>query len=166
MSTHFAGRWAGVITAIAACVFGQAALSAEPLPPQLQACISLLRDAERLACYDKAVANMMSGDEAAMPASAENMFGASTGIARPEAGQSQVKREELRQISGTVTSLRHTDDGMIVLELDNGQVWRQQDAQVRLMVATGDPVTIVRASLGTFRIADKTGRFARFKRIR
>jgi hypothetical protein len=55
---------------------------------------------------------------------------------------------------------------MIVLELDNGQVWRQQDAQVRMMVATGDQVTIVRASLGTFRIADKTGRFARFRRVR
>ena len=55
---------------------------------------------------------------------------------------------------------------MIVLELDNGQVWRQQDAEVKLKMATGDPVTVVRASLGTFRIADKTGRFARFKRVR
>jgi hypothetical protein len=162
MRTNLVGQWAGAITA---CIFGQAALSAEPLPTHLQPCVSLQRDAERLACYDKAVANMLSGG-AAKPVSAENMFGASTGISRPEAEQSPVKREELRQISGTVTSLRHTDDGMIVLELDNGQVWRQQDAQVKLMMATGDPVTIVRASLGTFRIADKTGRFARFKRVR
>jgi hypothetical protein len=140
--------------------------SAEALPSQLQPCVSLQRDAERLACYDKAVANLLSGNDAAKPVSAENMFGANTAITGSGDRKSEVKREELRQISGTVTSLRHTDDGMIVLELDNGQVWRQQDAQVRLMVATGDQVTIMRASLGTFRITDKTGRFARFKRVR
>jgi hypothetical protein len=55
---------------------------------------------------------------------------------------------------------------MIQIELDSGQVWRQQDADVRLMVSKGDTVTIVRAAMGTFRLTDKTGRFARFKRVR
>jgi hypothetical protein len=35
-----------------------------------------------------------------------------------------------------------------------------------MMVEKGDQVTIVRAALGTFRIADKSGRYARFKRVR
>ena len=164
MGMNFVGRWAP-----AAAVSGfliSAAAFGDSLPVHLQPCVSLQRDAERLACYDKAVANMLSGDGASKPVTAENMFGASTGISHSGADQSQVKREELRQISGTVTSLRRTDDGMIVLELDNGQVWRQQDAEVKLMMATGDPVTVVRASLGTFRIADRSGRFARFKRVR
>jgi hypothetical protein len=164
MGMNFIGRW------VLAAAFGGSWMSApacaDSLPSHLQPCVSLQRDAERLACYDKAVANMLSGDEAIKPVSAENMFGASTGISSAGSEQSPVKREELRQISGIVTSLRHTDDGMIVLELDNGQVWRQQDAEVKLMMATGDPVKVVRASLGTFRIADKTGRFARFKRVR
>jgi hypothetical protein len=55
---------------------------------------------------------------------------------------------------------------MIILELDNGQVWRQQDSDVRLLVSQGETVTITRASLGTFRLIDKSGRFARFKRIK
>lgn len=164
MGMNLVGRWA---MAAAISGFGMSVpASAETLPLHLQACVSLQRDTERLACYDKAVANMLSGDQGAKPVSAENMFGASTGIARPGSEQQPVKREELRQISGTVTSLHHTSDGMIVLELDNGQVWRQQDAEVKLVMATGDPVTVVRASLGTFRIADKSGRFARFKRVR
>jgi hypothetical protein len=163
MRTTKAGPWAG---ALIACGLGLAATAAEPLPAHLQPCVSLQRDAERLACYDRAIANMLRGDEAIKPVSAENMFGANTGISQTESERQQVKREELRQISGTVTSLRHTEDGMIVLELDNGQVWRQLDSDVRLMVATGDTVTIVRASLGSFRVADKTGRFARFKRVR
>jgi hypothetical protein len=153
--------------AICACLFAQsAATAADTLPPQLEACASLRRDTERLTCYDKAIAALRRGEQPGKEISAENMFGASTGIARPEPGNDSHQREELQQISGTVTSLRHTDDGMIVVELDNGQVWRQQDANVRLMVATGDKVTVVRASLGTFRIADKTGRFARFRRVR
>ena len=152
--------------ALGACLFALPAMAADALPPQLEACASLSRDGERLTCYDKAIAAIRRGDAPGKELSAENMFGASTGIAEPEKGEGAVKREELKQISGTVTSLRNTDDGMIILELDNGQVWRQQDANVRLFVSKGDPVTVVRASLGTFRIADKTGRFARFKRVR
>jgi len=55
---------------------------------------------------------------------------------------------------------------MIQLVLDNGQVWRQQDADVKLVIEKGDIVTIARAAMGTFRITDKSGRFARFKRVR
>ena len=160
----FSKHWYG---ALGACLFGLPSMAAPgALPPQLEACASLLRDAERLTCYDKAIAAIRRGEEPGKELSAENMFGASTGIARPTADEDAVKREELRQIIGTVTSLRSADDGMIILELDNGQVWRQQDSNVRLMVSKGDTVTVVRASLGTFRITDKTGRFARFKRVR
>jgi hypothetical protein len=140
--------------------------AAEPLPAHIEACISLRRDSERLACYDKAVAIMQADGQIAPPPSAENMFGANSENAEKADANAKVKREELQQISGKVTSLRRMDDGMIQLELDNGQVWRQQDADVRLLVETGDKVTVVRASMGTFRIADKTGRFARFRRVR
>jgi hypothetical protein len=149
----------------AALLLAGAARAAETLPAPIEACASLLRDAERLACYDQAVAALKRGEEAT-PLTAENMFGAHTGNTPAGGGQNAVKREELKQITGTVTSLRRTDDGMIVIELDNGQVWRQQDSEVRMMVDQGDTVTIVRASMGTFRIADKTGRFARFRRVR
>jgi hypothetical protein len=141
------------------------ALWADTLPPAIEACASLSRDAERLACYDRAVTAMKTGVGTAA-VSAENMFGANSEISQASARPQDVKREELKQIRGTVTSLRTTDDGMIVLELDNGQVWRQTDAAVRMLVSTGDTVTIVRATMGTFRLADKTGRFSRFKRVR
>ncbi len=93
------------------------------------------------------------------------MFGASTGLPAGK-GNREVERKELQEIQGVVTSLRRVDDGMIVVELDNGQAWRQQDADATLTIETGDAVTIMRASMGTFRIADKRGRSARFKRVR
>jgi hypothetical protein len=151
--------------ALAGALIISALATAADLPPPLEACAALRRDAERLLCYDRAVAQVKAGVDGAAAPSAENMFGANTNILAAKTSQADVKREELKQISGTVTSLRRSDDGMIHLTLDNGQVWRQQDADVKLMVAEGDKVTIVRASMGTFRITDKTGRFARFKRV-
>jgi hypothetical protein len=140
--------------------------SAAELPSQLETCAALSRDAERLLCYDRAVAQFRSGADGAPAPSAENMFGANSDVLGDKSRQPDVKREELKQISGTVTSLHRGDDGMIRLVLDNGQVWRQQDADVRLLVAEGDSITIVRAAMGTFRITDRSGRFARFKRVR
>src|SRR5690348_12707607 len=131
---------------------------ATELPPSLDACAAIRRDTERLLCYDKAVAQLKSGAEGAAAPSAENMFGANNDIVGAKASRDDVKREELKQISGTVTSLHRGDDGMIRLTLDNGQVWRQQDAGIRLMVAEGDKVTVVRGAMGTFRITDKSGR--------
>jgi hypothetical protein len=151
-----------VLVGLVAVLLSSSVTAAERLPQAIEACATLRRDAERLACFDKAVAALQAG-ETTTAVTAENMFGASTETARRPQGP---QREELQQISGIVTSLRTTDGGMIILELDNGQVWRQQDSDVRMMVAKGDTVTIVRASMGTFRIADKSGRFARFKRVR
>ena len=159
------------MTNFRACGFAAAVListlaSGADLPPQLEACAALRHDTERLLCYDRAVAQIKTGADGAVAPSAENMFGANNDILATKTHPGDVKREELKQISGTVTSLRRSDDGMIHLTLDNGQVWRQQDVDVRLMVTEGDKVTVVRASMGTFRITDKTGRFARFKRVR
>lgn len=151
------------IAATAALIFSIPA-TADELPGHLKTCVSLRRDAERLACFDKAIAQLQNGAELPPP-SAENMFGANTGITGGE-GNRDVARDELREIKGVVTSLRRVDDGMIVVELDNGQTWRQQDSDVSLTIDTGDSVTVSRASLGTFRIVDKRGRSARFRRVR
>jgi hypothetical protein len=145
-------------------LFTSAGSAQTAVPGPIEACAALSRDSERLACFDKAVAALRAG-QGTDNISAENMFGATHETVTGSA-PGAVKREELKEISGTVTSLRRADDGKLVLELDNGQVWRQQDSDVRMMVAVGDKLTVVRASLGTFRIADKSGRFARFKRVR
>ncbi len=145
--------------------FASPAPAADPLPEHLKTCVSLRRDSERLACFDRAAAELQNG-AGEPPPSPENMFGANSVINSASGANQPTKREELQQISAVVTSLRHGDDGMILIDLDNGQSWRQQDQEVRLMFTAGDSVTVVRASLGTFRIADKRGRSARFKRVR
>lgn len=151
----------GVLLASGNCRAG------DPLPEQLKVCVSMRNDSERLACYDHAVASIQSGDSAAPPPSAENMFGATQAVKQPKHASPEPAREDLQEISGRVTAMHVvTEDKLIVLTLDNGQVWRQQDLDSHLTIDIDDSVTIVRASLGTFRITDKRGHSARFKRVR
>ena len=150
----------------AAILMVQAGYAAEAVPEAIRACRSLPRDAERLACYDKAIAHIEAGTPADAAVTPENMFGGSPAIAPPPAAKPEKAPEELKQITGKVVSVSLTANGLMELELDNDQVWRQLDAETKLTVETGDSVTISRASLGTFRLIDKRGRSARFKRVR
>jgi hypothetical protein len=152
--------------ALASALMTSTLAIAADLPPQFETCASLRRDAERLLCYDKAVAQIKSGVDGAPAPSPENMFGAAAGIAPAKTDAPEPEREELRQITAAVTSARRGEDGTLVLHLDNGQAWRQQDGEVTLIINDGDTVTVQRASFGTFRITDKRGRSARFKRVR
>ena len=140
--------------------------AAEPLPEPIKACKSLRRDTERLACYDKAVAHIESGAPTEAAVSPENMFGGNTAMAPPPAAKDAPERDELKQITGKVVAVSRSSSGLLELRLDNDQVWRQNDADNSVVVENGDSVTISRASLGTFRLTDKRGRSARFKRVR
>jgi hypothetical protein len=154
---------AGILAAI---LTSSGLATAAELPQQLETCAALRRDSERLLCYDKAVAQIKAGVQGAPAPSPENMFGATGGIAPPSAAVPEAKREELRQITASVTSTRRGENGLLFLDLDNGQAWHQQDVDVTLVVNVGDSVTVQRAAFGTFRITDKRGRSARFKRVR
>jgi len=147
-------------------LLAQPGQAAEPLPEPIRACKALRSDAERLACYDKAVAHVESGATTDAAVTPENMFGGSTAIAPPPDPQNPAEREELKQITGKVVSLNRTANGLVELRLDNDQVWRQQTSDTTPTIETGDSVTISRASLGTFRLTDKRGRSSRFKRVR
>ena len=144
----------------------QTAHSADALPEPLRVCVKIKRDNERLACYDRVAASIEAGTDSATASSPENMFGAHTALAPNPQDPPESRREELQQITGKVISVGHSQGGLMELALDNDQVWRQQDDGTTLIIQTGDSVTISRASLGTFRITDKRGRSARFRRVR
>ena len=153
-------------TLAATLLLAQAGHAAEALPEAIRACKTLPRDAERLAYYGKAIAHIEAGTAADAAVSPENMFGGSPAIAPPAPPKAEKEREELKQITAKVVSVSLTANGLMDLALDNDQVWRQLDDETRLTIENGDSVTISRASLGTFRLTDKRGRSARFKRVR
>jgi hypothetical protein len=151
---------------IAGALMVSALAAAADVPPVLEACTALRHNSERLACYDRAIAQIKSGANGGPRLSAENMFGASGDIAPTQAAGPEPKREELRQITAAVRSVHRGKEGLLVLDLDSGQSWRQEDDEVTLFIDAGDSVIVQRAAFGTFRITDKRGRSARFKRVR
>jgi hypothetical protein len=132
----------------------------------LHACAALAKDSERLACYDRTTERLFSGIPVeSKRSSPEEMFGAGRRPPRDSRAEGQVAPEPLSRITAHVAVLREGKDGSILIELDNGQVWRQSGAG-ELLLRAGDHVTISRAALGTFRLATPTGRFAQVRRVR
>jgi hypothetical protein len=117
---------------------------------------------ERLACYDTAATQLAAGLDS--QPTAEQMFGIPAQQNRPEASGAPA-RQELTSIEARVVRLRESRNGVLLIDLDNGQVWRQEDS-VTLLLDVGDVVTISRGALKSFRLTTPTRRATRVKRIR
>jgi len=135
------------------------------LPSSLKACAALKRNSERLGCYDRAI-EQLSADTpdqtVAAEVSAESMFGMNAETT--PAGRSAITRTEIAEIRSPVRTIR-MPGGATVIELENGQVWRQERS-TNLSLKVGDAVTISRAALGAFKLSAPNGRFVRVSRIK
>jgi len=136
------------------------------LEPLLKGCATIRNDTERLACYDRVIAQLYSrSDNNPQPApSPEAMFGAGAQT-NPRPQIDEHVSEELSSITAHVAALRTAADGSQLIELDNGQLWKQEDAR-KLLLRMGDAVTISRAAMQSFKLSTPAQRFARVSRVR
>ena len=135
-------------------------IAADAVPPALLSCASVKKNSERLACYDQTIERLSSdsASAAAPERSAEAMFGApATAVA--------VDRQEVASVNARVTALRHDASGALVIDLDNGQQWRQTSGSGSPLLEVGNEVTITRAALNSFRMSTPTGRALKVKRV-
>ena len=134
------------------------------VPPELRSCVSIQRNAERLACFDRAIAVLAAGKEGAALAAAtpETSFGLSA--AREAPMKAENESDDLQSVQSTVKAFSRSADGSIVIHLDNGQSWRQLSGGETLLKA-GDSVTINRAALGSFQMKVPSGRAAKVRRV-
>jgi hypothetical protein len=139
-------------------------IAADAVPPALLSCASLKKNSERLACYDQTIARLSdSASAAASERSAEAMFGAHAATNRKSAPA--VEREEVTSVSARVTALRTDASGALLIDLDNGQQWRQMSGASAPLLEVGHEVTITRAALNSFRMSTPTGRALKVKRV-
>ena len=141
------------------------AAATDVVPPALRACASVKKNSERLVCYDQAI-ERLSSDPAAADApqrSAEAMFGASSARSKEPAGS--IEREELTSVSAHVTALSRDGSGALIIDLDNGQQWRQTSGSSSPLLEVGHEVTITRAALNSFRMSTPSGRALKVKRV-
>jgi hypothetical protein len=154
--------------------------AAQSTSDALVACASETDDARRLRCFDAVVADLPRAPAAPAAAvaatpgapppaappptpasslSREEKFGA-RGDLDPE------KREKLKEITGTVTEVGTRPHGEIVVTLDNGQVWAERSASLKIKVKVGDTVRIESGALGSFVLIAPNGRSSKVARVR
>lgn len=125
-----------------------ASATADSVTNQLKGCSTIKADAERLKCYD-ALSNSLEQR-------AEENFGQE---------QRQVVEEAPDSIEATITQIDQAAYGKLLITLDNGQVWRQNDSG-RVNWKSGDKVIVERALFGSFKMKSASGgRTLRVKRV-
>ena len=161
-------RIAGVCTVGAAMLMMAAAGSAQkkakdsPSPPQVTAllnCRSVADSNERLACYDKAAANIGEAvasrdlvvvDRESVQNTKRGLFGFSVpdfgGLLGGGGGD-----DEIKQVEGIVESVGTNRDGGWTIKLQDGSTWTQIDSTVvPLTPKRGEKVVIKKAAFGSF----------------
>jgi hypothetical protein len=119
-----------------------AGAAVQDLTRQLATCAAVPDAMQRLACYD----SLVRAQSPAPPA--------------PQLGAEELPRAaaapEENSVTATVAQLSLTPLGRFVLTLDNGQIWRQLDADTTGFVPSGSTesasVTISRGSLGSYNL--------------
>ncbi|MGB5102609.1 MAG: hypothetical protein WBO04_04725 [Steroidobacteraceae bacterium] len=166
-------RSAGALFALALCSSqAQAANGGAALH-----CAGVSDDRERLACYDGIFRQPAAALGAAVPAASavpSASVAPAPGNPVDEFGLSEAARrardpEKAKQLPESVTAqvarVRKLPTGELVVTLENGQVWTQIGADPRARVATGDTVTIKKASLGSYLLVTASRIATRVRRV-
>lgn len=172
---------------VAAMIAAPAALAADDPGAALRACRAEPDDARRLACYDREVGRL---DAQAAPAAAavaappapaapaataapatpaltpEERFGRTGAMTREEADRKEQESRELTELQATVTEIWTRADGLMVLTLDNGQIWKQVRPDSRFRLKVGEQVKIQPAALGSFLLSGPSKRSTRVSRVK
>lgn len=156
-----AGR--GVAVAILGLTFASALpAQATALDDALLACARETDGAQRLACYDSTVATISAEAKAITQQRAAEMAAIAAAKAKADEeakkaafgaerlNRGQVPVGTLTRVDAKVTEVMTSSDGMAVLLLDNGQLWRQTTGMPLPTVRNGDAVVITVGAMGSY----------------
>jgi hypothetical protein len=162
---------------------------AQSLPPGVAACASEKDSLVRLTCFDREVAKYTQSSTSVAPApavpavatpAAPAVAATPPPAASPSAdefgltGELKRARDEARhtgspamtELHAAVTKISAKPYGELVLELDNGQVWTQNEKKSSFIIKVGDKVVIRAAKLGSFMLSTEDGATSRVHRTR
>ena len=170
---------------ISATIFGLSGASAQTPPARptdaIYACADKSDDAERLACFDAAVAAFKMAettgavktvDLAAIEKIERDSFGFSlpslTEIFRREEAGKQAMAAPVEEVELAIESISvNKVTGKALVRLENGQVWEQVDSEVvsRSKVRKAKVATIRKAAMGSFLMNLDGGTAIRVRRV-
>lgn len=160
-----------LLIAVAAVLFSSLSL-ATPLPGKLLQCRPLADDAQRLACYDRALQQLATQPaEIQQPQSATVVTAPNTPPTAQTFGQEHLKKPakpepaEPEQLSSQVLKVKKDAYRKQVITLANGQVWKMVDKQLK--VKPDEAIRIKRGMFSAYYLGkpgvNKTVRVKRLK---
>lgn len=153
---------------IVASAWAAAAWAADPSPSSIGACRNITDDKQRLACFDRESALQPPPARGAQTQDAqdtEKKRSAASAPASPELSPEQrmgldpariLKLQgsqgtaDLKELTAKIRSVSGDLDSRRYFTLENGQVWRQVEAESEFTVRPGDTVHITRALFGSY----------------
>lgn len=158
-------------SACAGAALAQAQNSSAQGPPQaiasVYACAQIHEDAQRLACYDSAVAHLQQAQEQGQVVAVDRQqaetiqrdaFGFHLpSLSRMLPGLRGAESAEVTSVHASVARLTGGVSDVHRFILDNGQTWVQVEPGAVRNVQAGDNVTVQRAALGSFRLVGSRG---------
>jgi len=140
-----------------------------PLDPLYQ-CASIAAEAERLACYDHAVASLRSDAEqgrilAVDSAAVEEMQRESFGFDLPVlARMFQGDADAITGVDAQIERV-YSLGGFGTFQLSNGQTWQQTERGRYNNVRAGDTVSVHQAAFGSYMLRAQRGQGHRVRRV-
>lgn len=152
------------------------AAESPPVLGRLVDCAALKGSRERLACFDQEIAPLAKArTTGAMPPVATTApvvrnpappapAPAATAPPASAFGREQlapklqpVVPEDEQSLHARITDLRSASASSFLVTLDNGQVWRHENAALGEYLRKGEAVTISKGALGTYRLTRDAG---------
>lgn len=163
-------------TALSAATAAEAADPPRPaLLKNVVDCRSIADQAQRLACYDQAVAaldaaearkDLVVVDRQQIRQTRRTLFG----LSLPNLaifGDSDDEEEGVSRLETTIAGVRQTPDGKWILALKEGGTWEQTDSrELSIEPRVGHPISIRRAALGSYLANVKEQSAIRVRRLR
>lgn len=155
-----------LVVASAGAAAAQAPESTRPAElNQAYACRSIPDPAERVACYDRAIDQIVAAEQqgtfvAVDRSRVETVERESFGLDLPSLGNLLPGRREGQQIERLelqVERVVNLGDGRKLFVMTDGQRWAQVEDQSAHNVRAGDTVTVRRAAIGTFLLSSERG---------
>lgn len=155
-------KYLSLVSAVA--VFSSTGIQAESIEQALTKCSNVNDSLQRLVCFDtvaKGVKQYSGRDhvldsrgkvdvEAPRPAPRQPLDAAQSNATATSFGlENKHAREEISEITSTVTAIDEAPRGELIITLSDGAIWRQKDSG-RYVLRVGDEVTIERGMMGAF----------------
>jgi hypothetical protein len=103
---------------------------------------------------------------ATSPLNSEQQFGLPERAVAAKEVAAGTRASDVPAIEAHLVSLAAAPDGRMIFTLDNGQAWRQLQAEGDLLAKPGDTVVVSRALFGSFWMRVPTGRGCKVTRLR